>query len=379
MSGIVRQARVAFDITIARTNRMGSGVYARRLFEAMQPLMGDRLSQIAFGYATPFTHRKRLRDRAATLAHDLWWTQLATLGAARDCEADVLHMPAMLAPVRSTLPVVVTVHDLAVLRFPEKFRTWHRSCATFFLPRIARCARAIVTGSQATKADLMDLLAVEPERIHVIPYGISDHFRTVSDEDSRLRAVRTKYKLPARYVITVGTIEPRKNLVRLLRAIDQLRRSTKQMRDLQLIHAGPVGWHADDVPRAITELGLADRVRFLGYVPDEDLTVLYQLARASIYPSLFEGFGLPVLEAMASGCPVVTSNCSSMPEVAGDAAVLVDPTSVDSIASGIQRLWVDDDLRAALARRGVANASKYSWDATARRTVRLYDEILTSS
>src|SRR6185436_9972412 len=110
---------------------------------------------IAFGYATPFTHRKRVRDRMATLAHDLWWTQVSTLGAARDCQADVLHMPAMLAPVRSALPVVVTVHDLAVLRFPEKFRTWHRSSVRFFLPRITRSARAIITGSQATKADLI--------------------------------------------------------------------------------------------------------------------------------------------------------------------------------------------------------------------------------
>lgn len=371
--------RVAFDITIARTNRMGSGVYARRLVEALRPIMGERLSPIDFHYAAPYTQRKRARDRLATLAHDVWWTQVATLGAAEACDAKLLHMPTVLAPLRSTLPVVLTVHDLAIMRFPEKFRTWHRMSARFILPRVARRVAAIVTGSEATKRDLVELLGVAPERVHVIPYGIGGNFSPLSADDPRLAAVRARYALPRDYVITVGTIEPRKNLVRLLEAIKLLRESAGPLRELQLVHAGPVGWHAEDVPRSVASLGLGDHVHFLGFVPDEDLVALYQLARASVYPSLFEGFGFPVLEAMASGCPVVTANSSSLPEVAGDAALLVDPMSVASIADGVSRVWCDDALCRDLASRGRDRAASFTWEATARRTARLYDDVLASA
>jgi len=371
--------RVAFDVTIARTNRMGSGMYARQLVDALRPIMGERLSPIDFRYATPVTQPKTARDRLATLAHDIWWTQVATLGAAHACDARLLHMPTMLAPVRSSLPVVLTVHDLAIMRFPEKFRLWHRTCVSFFLPRLARTVDAIVTGSEATKADLVDLLDVEPERVYVIPYGIGSNFAPLPIDHPRLAEVRARYRLPRDYVISVGTIEPRKNLVRLLEAIKLLRSSGNGLSELRLVHAGPIGWRADDVPRTATSLGLDEHVQFLGFVPDEDLAALYQLARASIYPSLFEGFGFPVLEAMATGCPVVTANCSSMPEVAGDAAVLVDPRSVESIADGIARVWSDDGLRRDLASRGLRRAAGYTWAATARQTLRLYDHVLAST
>ena len=371
--------RVAFDVTIARTNRMGSGMYARQLVEALRPIMGERLSPIDFQYATPFTQRKTARDRLATVAHDLWWTQVATLGAARACQARLLHMPAMLGPLRSSLPVVLTVHDLAILRFPEKFRWWHRASVTFFLPRLVRTVDAIVTGSEATKSDLVELLGVDPDRVYVIPYGIGRNFEPLAPDDPRLDHVRSRHGLPRDYVITVGTIEPRKNLLRLLRAIQRLRCSRSEFRDLHLVHAGPLGWHSDDLQRTVASLGLQTHVHFLGFVPDEDLVALYQLARASVYPSLFEGFGFPVLEAMASGCPVVTANCSSMPEVAGDAAVLVDPTSVESIADGVARVWDDGNLRRDLVCRGLNRAAVFTWEETARRTVRLYDQVLASS
>ena len=369
-------SRVAFDVTIARTNRMGSGTYARRLVEALHPLMGERLSRIDCRYARPFTHRKTARDRLSTLAHDLWWTQVATVSAARACDAELLHMPAMLAPVRSSLPVVVTIHDLAIIRFPEKFRPWHRTSVTLLLPRLVKSVDAIVTGSAASKTDLVELLGVDPDRVSVIPYGISESFAPLPSEDPRLHEIRKRYALTGDYLLTVGAIEPRKNLVRLLHAVRVLRSANARLRELQLVHVGPMGWHALEVPRAVSELGLADHVRFLGYVPDDDLSVLYQLARASVYPSLFEGFGFPVLEAMASGCPVVTGNCSSLPEVAGDAAVLVDPTSVESIAEGVRRAWEDDELRRQLRDRGLKRAAQFTWNATARETMRLYDRLL---
>jgi glycosyltransferase involved in cell wall biosynthesis len=369
--------RVALDVTMARTNHLGTGTYTRKLVEALQPLMGERLSPVEFGFVGPMNHRKTVRDRLATLVHDVWWTQTGILHAATAQHADLLHVPAMLAPLRSSVPLVVTIFDLAIVRFPKKFRRWHRTFTRYVLPRLARSVDAIVTASEASKRDLIDLLGVPPDRINVIPCGIDGGFTPVHDDDPRLRDVSRRYSLPPAYAITVGAIEPRKNLAGLFRAV-KLLSERRELRDLQLIHVGPVGWHADDVPRTVTSLGLEDRVRFLGYVSIEDLASLYQLARVSVYPSLFEGFGLPVLEAMASGCPVVTSNCSSMPEVAGGAAVLVDPTNVESIAEGLGRVWQDEQLRRELIARGLARAARFTWDATASETLKLYDRVLAA-
>jgi glycosyltransferase involved in cell wall biosynthesis len=291
----------------------------------------------------------------------------------------VLHVPAMLAPIRSSLPIVVNIHDLAIIRFPRKFRRWHRTFTGYLLPRVVRSATAIVSLSEATKADLIELLGVPPDRISVIPCGISDSFAPLAADDAHLSAVRERYNLPEDYAITVGAIEPRKNLPRLLRAFDSLRRGRPEFRDVTLLHVGPAGWLASDVSHTISELGLQERVRFLGYVPNDDLSALYQLARVSVYPSLFEGFGLPVLEAMASGCPVVTSSCSSMPEVAGGAAVLVDPLSEESIADGLARVWGDDRLRESLIARGRARAARFTWASVARETMQLYDRVLAAA
>ena len=188
--------RVAFDVTMARTNRMGTGTYTRRLVESLRPLMGDRLSPIEFGLARTLRNRKTPRDRLATIAHDMWWTQVGTIDAARACRASLLHMPAMLAPLRRSLPVVVTIHDLAIVRFPQKFRPWHRTFSSYLLPRVVRNVDAIVTVSEATKADLVELLGVAPDRISVIPCGISSDFAPLPDDDPLLDDVRKRYSLP---------------------------------------------------------------------------------------------------------------------------------------------------------------------------------------
>src|SRR5207245_2603641 len=181
------------------------------------------------------------------------------------------------------------------------------------------------------------------------------------------REVRRRHGLPPAFVLTVGSVEPRKNLPRLLEAIHRLR-ARAETADVVLVHAGPEGWLADGVQPVIRALGLSDVVRFLGHVPRHDLVALYGVARLCAYPSLYEGFGLPVAEAMACGCPVVTSNVSALPEVAGGAAVLVDPGSVEEIAAGIAALWTDENRRRTLAARGLARARSFTWERTARAT-----------
>jgi glycosyltransferase involved in cell wall biosynthesis len=311
-------------------------------------------------------------DRLGTLHRDLWWTHHGVSRAALRLGADLLHMPATVAPMSPRLPTVVTIHDVAVLRFPHLFRPWFRRYGRMVIPRAARAARRIITVSEASKQDICDFLGIAPQRVTVIPNGVEvcTLFRGSVEE------VRSRYALPGAFALAVGSIEPRKNLARLLRAVAWLQ-GRPETRDLVLVHAGPPGWLLDDLFDALRRLRPAPAVRFLGYVPEEELGALYRGARLMVYPSLFEGFGLPVLEAMACGCPVVTSNSGALAEVAGDAAVLVDPTSEEAIADGIRLLWTDAELRERLAFRGSQRAAAFTWEGAARATSAVYREALS--
>jgi glycosyltransferase involved in cell wall biosynthesis len=357
---------VALDVTMVRLGRTGPSVYVEQLARALTPLLGDRLVAVASRLATPPTARRTTADRLRTLGRDLWWHQVGVSRAARRAGAALLHMPAGLGPVRPSLPTVVTIHDTIVLRFPHLFRPWHRHYSRVVLPRLARSAAAVITGSEATRADLVERLGVPPDRITVLPYGVDALFTPTAAGSDEARAVRARYQLPSDFVLTVGAVEPRKNLPRVMEAVHRLH-GQPATAGITLVHAGPDGWLADDVPR--------EAARFLGYVPAADLRVLYGLARAFVYASLWEGFGLPVLEAMACGCPVVTSDVSALPEVAGGAALLVDPTATEEVAAAIEQVWTDEGLRRDLAARGRTRARAFTWERTARETLAIYERI----
>jgi len=261
----------------------------------------------------------------------------------------------------------VTVHDIMPLRFPQLFRPWYRNYVRVVLPRLARRARAVISVSAAVKREIEEWLRVPAERITVIPHGVDPVFRPLVADDARASAVRRRYSLPSTFALAVGSIEPRKNLPRLIEALETLRRRPGSA-DISLVHAGPEGWRPEAATSSIT--------RFLGYVPTEDLAALYSLARVFVYPSLWEGFGMPVLEAMACGCPVVTSNLSSMPEVAGEAAVFVDPYSTEDVARGVAVAWEDASLRDRLVALGRERAAQFTWARAARETVAVYEAAL---
>jgi len=360
---------IAFDTTIAALGNAGPSVYITNLTRSLQALLGDRLRVVRSRWVAPLGARRSIGDRARTVLRDLWWHQAGVVRAARAGGCALLHLPAGLGPIRGSFPVVVTIHDLAVLRFPHLFRPWHGRYARFVLPHLARRARAVIAVSAATKNDVVEMLGVPAERVTVIPNGISLAMTPGAVGAARAREVRARYGLPERFILTVGTIEPRKNLKRLIEAVGIVA-THADAQDVTLVHAGPAGWLSDDLPRN-------GRVRFLGHVSTEDLAALYSLARCSAYPSLWEGFGLPVLEAMASGCPVLTSAVSALPEVAGDAAVLVEPTSTEAIADGLARLWTDATLCSRLAQRGIERATRFSWERAARETAAIYDSVLS--
>jgi len=266
---------------------------------------------------------------------------------------------------------VLTLHDLSLFRHPESHPRTRLLSTRRLLPRLARRAAAVVAPSDFTRGEILDLLQLPAERVHTVPLAAAGHFQPVRDP-AALGAVRDRYRLPPRFALFVGTLEPRKNLHRLVRAFHAVR-----ARGLphELILAGPSGWLMDGFARDVERLGLATVVRHIGYVPTADLAALYSLAELFVYPSLYEGFGLPALEAMACRTPVLTSDGSGLAEVCGDAAWRVDPLDQAALAEALYRLLDDRELREALARRGLARAGDFSWDRAARQTMTIYRQV----
>jgi glycosyltransferase involved in cell wall biosynthesis len=306
--------KVALDVTPLRLTRAGTGRYVENLLERID------VRQLSFGGD----------DRGSVLARELWWypVQLSLLEG-----VDVLHCPTYYGPLRPRVPTVVTVHDVAVLRNPDWFPRWTRTYAPQAVPRVLRAATRVICVSEFTAAEVGRLVQVPPERIRVVHNGVDDVF---SSDGPRAEGD---------YILAVGTLEPRKNLARTIDAARKV--------GIELRIAGAPGWGEVDPGAA-----------WRGRVSDEELARLYRGARCVVYPSLYEGFGIPVFEALACGTPVVTSHGSAMAELADGAAVLVDPYDVDSIAAGIREA----------IEQTVEPVRRFTWEDNARRTLEVYRE-----
>jgi glycosyltransferase involved in cell wall biosynthesis len=287
--------------------------------------------------------------------------------------ADLFHAPHYVLPPLTPARSIVTIHDCIHLMFPQYLpNRLGYAYARAALWIAARKSDRILTVSEASKRDILRFLHVPPEKVAVIPNAIDERFWLEPSEEQIVRT-RERYQLNDPFVLYVGNIKPHKNLERLIEAFHRLRdRGPDQ---LKLLIIGDEISQLQSLRRAVHRLMLHKHVRFLGFVPLETLAVLYRLASVFVFPSLYEGFGLPPLEAMASGTPVVTSNVSSLPEVVGDAAVLVDPYDAGAIANGIVRVLGDAQLRADLRQRGLARAQAYSWERSVRRIHEIYHEV----
>jgi alpha-1,3-rhamnosyl/mannosyltransferase len=261
---------------------------------------------------------------------------------------------------------VVTIHDLTLMLFPE----WHpRARVSSMASEIARSleiADHVLADSASTRDDIAKHFSIRSERISVVPLAADESFKPLPSAEVQ-RVLADWGLVPDGYLLFMGTIEPRKNLLRLLQAAE-----LAGNRAGPLVLAGADGWGSDEVARRIQSLRRAGRLTYLGYVPDEARPALINGARGFVYPSLYEGFGLPVLEAMACGVPVLASNVSSLPEVVGSAGLMVDPADVDAIAQGMVRLWEDEALRRELSTRGLQQAAGFSWETTAKQTLKAY-------
>jgi glycosyltransferase involved in cell wall biosynthesis len=303
----------------------------------------------------------------------LWWEQAGIVLAGRRANIDVLHSPYWTNPLWSPWPTVVTVHDVIQLVLPEYQMLARQRVYFGLVTRALRHATAIITVSECSRRDLVRTVGVPLERVFVVENAISEKLAPVTDQ-AALDAVRGRYVLRQPFVLYLGANDLRKNLNRLIRAYAALPRTLRDT--YQLVVAGRQ-WPHDhplypDPKLVVRELGLEDRIVFTGGIPEADKAALLSAATVFAFPSLYEGFGIPVLEAFACGTPVLTANTSSLPEVAGDAAVLVDPTSVDAVRDGLVGLLESPELRRELALRGIARASGYRWSEIAERTIQVY-------
>jgi glycosyltransferase involved in cell wall biosynthesis len=297
------------------------------------------------------------------------WTHLRLAWELKRRPPDVLFVPAHVLPLVCPVPALVTVHDLGYLHYPEAHRRFDRWYLGWTTRRHVQLAARIIADSQATRADLVRYYHADPARIAVV-YPGRDESLTRVDDPEIVAAVKARHGIRGDYLLYVGTLQPRKNLVRVVEAFAQL-----QNPNLQLVLAGKKGWLYADLLARVEALGLSGRVVFTGYVADDDKATLLSGATALVYPSLYEGFGLPVLEAMACRTPVLTSDVSSLPEVAGDAALLVNPLDTEAIAAGMAGLVADVGLRHSLVERGSLQIRQFSWARAASQVLEALESI----
>jgi glycosyltransferase involved in cell wall biosynthesis len=367
--------RIAIDAR--RLHDYGIGTYVRNLLRHLSRLDTDsEYLVICDGEGGPLARElgpnfQPLTTHART---DSTFDHFAVPRLLRHAGAHLYHTPYPVLPMLATCPSVVTIHDCVNLTFPQyapgrlarlsqRVRMWSA----------ARRSTRILTVSESSKRDILRFLGVPESKVSVIPNAIDERYGTPPTHDE-VQLVRERFQLYGEFLLYAGNIRPHKNLDRLIEAFHHLRESSR-FEHLRLLIIGDEISKYPTLRRAVHRHKLHKHVRFFGFVPDRTLAVLYRLATVFVFPSLYEGFGLPPLEAMASGTPVVTSNISALPETVGDAALLIDPYDASAIAEGLRQALTDQELRARLIASGLARATSFSWDASVRRVREIYAEV----
>jgi glycosyltransferase involved in cell wall biosynthesis len=364
--------RIAFDGTTLRPGRTGVGYYTEHLLHHLAARAGDDelvvISNRPVDTTRPLPARVEVASSAWWLPRMLWM-QTEAPRILRRAHVDVVHFTNGMVPLASPVPTVVTIHDMSLTLYPRYHPARRVLLNRPLVDIAARRADAIITVSQSAKRDIVRLYNLPPDRVHVVHEAAAPAFRPVHDSIERDR-VRRRYSLADRFILYVGTIEPRKNLPKLIEGFARRRKSG----DLphQLVCAGPYGWLSRDIEDRIERLQVEDAIRFTGYVPFEDLPVLYSLAEMFVFPSLYEGFGLPVIEAMACGTPVVTGHVAALAEVAGGAVEHVDRLDAESLGEAMVALARSRERRENLSALGLQRAHFFSWDRAARETLEVY-------
>lgn len=353
--------KIAIDAQTTLGQKTGFGFYVKNLTEALIKIdKSDKYNLVKPNTDKDFTTLKRW-----------WWDQVSFPQKARKERVKLLHQPCFSAPIFYKGKVIVTCHDLISVFFPENLPLVSRLFYSKWMPFSYRKATLIIADSEHTKKDLMALLKIPASKIRVIHLATSKEFRPIKAKKN-LNQICRKYHTGKYYFLHVGTLEPRKNLEFLVRSYSLIARDISE----NLVITGKKGWYYEGLFALVKQLKLEDRVIFTGYVDERDLPALYSGASALVFPSLYEGFGLPPLEAMACGTPVISSNTSSLPEVIGSAGILLPPRDERKWAKNMLKIIKDKGLAMTLKKMGPIQARRFSWEETARKTVEVYREAL---
>lgn len=354
--------KIGIDVQSIFGQKTGFGVYTKNLIKNLLKL--ERRDQfISFSW-------KGKKDLSTP---SRWiWDQIILPAKARAKKLDLLHKPCFSPPVFYKGKIVVTVHDLIPLIFPSNFSFPARLYWTRWLPFSLKKVDKIITISESTKRDLIQILQIPSEKIEVIYEGPS--FTPTKVEASFIKKIQKKYKLPKKFILTISTLEPRKNLPFL---VEVFWYSKKKYRFKEkLVIGGKLGWGLKDFFQKIQSKNLEKEIILLGYVAEEDLPGLYFLASIFVFPSLYEGFGLPVLDALNMGCPTIASNTSSLPEIVGEAGILIDPSEIKAWSNALGKLILDKKMQSKLREKGPKQAKNFSWEKCAKETLEVYEEVV---
>ena len=370
--------RIAFDGRVIKGRKCGTGVYAEGLLNALMSVDRDNLYMV-FTNDAPDSRTKNVKSVTTKFSienHPLGdiWEQFYLPLYLNGKKIDVIHSPTFHIPfLGNGIKKIVTIHDMVSYLYPKTQPMPFVMYSKFMIKSAINSAHGIVVSSETAKEQIVDHFKAPPELFHVIHGAPRDIFKPVGRAVKDF--IKDKYALPDQFILFVGSIEPRKNIRSLVKAYSELKRSNQISH--KLVICGTKGWlnEYEKVLETIEETGVRNDVIFTGYVPDEDLPGFYGLADLFVYPSLYEGFGLPPLEAMACGCPVIASNYSSIPEVVGEGGVLIDPFDIDELALAILKVSQDDGLKSRLKEAGIKRALQFSWERSARSTIEMYMNI----
>lgn len=356
--------RVGIDIQSTVGLKTGIGYYTSRLVERFKSSEG-----------IDFAYYKDDRFQELNTARRMYWENMALPRLLGRGNVDVLHIPGFAGPrMTKNIKKVVTVHDLIGIIYPGNLAPVSRFYWRTWLPACVKSADLIISVSENTKRDMIRLLNIPERKIRVIYSAAHESFRPIQNSQS-LREHIKKYGIDSKYILTVSTIEPRKNMVNLIKAFAVYLNSSAGQ-DISLVIVGKKGWGYNECVKAALEAGLEDNVIFCDYIDEKDLPIIYNLAELFIFPSFYEGFGLPVLEAMSCGTPTICSNTSSLPELTGDAAILIDPLDNAAMTDAINHVLSDEAFRDKLSGKGLERSARFSWDQTAQETVKVYHEAM---
>ncbi len=371
--------RIGIDATALPEQPVGAGNYIIQLVTAFAKMdldfeflvFAQKGKRELFDFPTNENLRWEIVSDMSPM-NRLFWEQTTFPGLVHRSDVDLLHSLHYTQPVRLGCPSVVTIHDMTFFLFPDLHTRAKRLFFPFAIRSSVRRADALVAISESTRQDSIRLLGVSPQKIFTTQLGITGEFREVKEKDLLIN-IREKYDLPDLFILFVGLVEPRKNIPFLIRAFKAL---VVEGFKHKLVIAGRFGWMYQEVFNQIEELGLKDRVQFTGYLPQDDLPMVYNLASLFVYPTKYEGFGFPALEAMACGTPVITTAISSLPEIVGDAGILVPPGDEQALTGAMAEVLRDSTLSNQLRTRGLQRSEYFTWERTARETMKVYKQVL---